>query len=233
MFAMAVEIWTSPGGTYQVKKYIPDGYENQTREEWAERLGLDLSVFQYEDPETPDEKDRRVAEAVAELSAFSEEEGLTLSKEEQAELAALFRHLGYRVPNGEVNAGMTGVTYGTGALIAAERRNPRMINLHQWIVDNGIRPVVPAGVLAQVWRGGYGRQAPLTQMLKQCRVETLGENLAKQVSLASLKTGPFDVVDISVVVSAMGRGDRIVTGDKPDIDEIITSLGCDLETFSV
>ena len=99
---MAVEVWTSPGGTYQVKRHIPDGYENETREEWAERLGLDLSVFQHEDTETPEEKAQRVAEAVAELKAFREEEGLTLSAEEHAELVALFNHLGYRVPDDEV-----------------------------------------------------------------------------------------------------------------------------------
>ena len=128
---------------------------------------------------------------------------------------------------------MTGVTYDAGALIAAERRNPRMVTFHEWIVDNGIRPVVPAGVLAQVWRDGSDRQAPLAQTLKQCQVEPLDETLAKQVGAASHKTGSSDVVDISVVVSAMGRGDRIVTSDETDIAEIMTSLGCDLETFSV
>ena len=128
---------------------------------------------------------------------------------------------------------MTGVTYDAGALIAAERRNPRMVTFHEWIVNNGIRPVVPTGVLAQVWRDGSGRQAPLAQTLKQCQVEPLDENLAKQVGAASHKTGSSDVVDISVVVSAIGRGDRIVTSDETDITEIMTSLGCDLETFSV
>lgn len=102
---MAIEVWTSPGGTHRVLSYTPDGYENETREEWAERLGLDLSGFQDEDPETPDEKAQRVAEASAELRAYIEEEGLTLSKEEHAELAALFEHLGYRVPNNEVTQG--------------------------------------------------------------------------------------------------------------------------------
>ena len=99
---MAVEVWTSPGGTYQVKRHIPDGYENETREEWAERLGLDLSVFQHEDTETPEEKAQRVAEAVAELDTFIEENGLMVTEEEQAEIDAVLEHLGYRVPNGEV-----------------------------------------------------------------------------------------------------------------------------------
>ena len=95
---MAVEVWTSPGGTYQVKRHIPDGYEDETREEWAERLGLDLSVFQHEDTETPEEKAQRVAEAVAELDAFIEENGLMVTEEEQAEIDAVLEHLGYRIP---------------------------------------------------------------------------------------------------------------------------------------
>ena len=95
---MAVEVWTSPGGTYQVKRHIPDGYENETREEWAERLGLDLSVFQHEDTETPEEKAQRVAEAVAELDAFIEENGLMVTEEEQAEIDAVLEYLGYRIP---------------------------------------------------------------------------------------------------------------------------------------
>ena len=128
---------------------------------------------------------------------------------------------------------MTGVTYDAGALIAAERRNSRMVTFHEWIVDNGIRPVVPAGVLAQVWRDGSGRQAPLAQILKQCQVEPLDENLAKQVGAASHKTGSNDVVDISVVVSAIGRGDRIVTSDEDDIAEIMTSLGHNLKIYAI
>ena len=95
---MAVEVWTSPGGTYQVKRHIPDGYEDETREEWAERLGLDLSVFQHEDTETPEEKAQRVAEAVAELDVFIEENGLMVTEEEQAEIDAVLEHLGYRIP---------------------------------------------------------------------------------------------------------------------------------------
>jgi len=95
---VAVEVWTSPGGTYQVKRHIPDGYEDETREEWAERLGLDLSVFQHEDTETPEEKAQRVAEAVAELDAFIEENDLMVTEEEQAEIDAVLEHLGYRIP---------------------------------------------------------------------------------------------------------------------------------------
>ena len=97
---------------------------------------------------------------------------------------------------------MTGATYDAGALIAIERRDAEMIGFHRGIVTNGITPVVPAGVLAQVWRGGNGRQAPLARVLKQCAIESLDETLAKQVGEAGKRLSSPDVVDISVVVSA-------------------------------
>ena len=108
-----------------------------------------------------------------------------------------------------------GYTYDSGALIAAERGDVKMWRMHNGMVSAGIRPVVPAGVLAQVWRGG-GRQARLAQMLKQCWVEPLEEGLAKQVGVALQKAETSDVVDASVVVSAIGRGDTVVTSDPKE-----------------
>ena len=70
-------------------------------------------------------------------------------------------------------------------------------------------------------------------MLKQCRVEPLEEDLAKQVGTASARTASKDVVDISVVISAASRGDAIVTSDKSDITKIMTSLGYTLEVYKV
>ena len=105
---MADKIWTSPRGEYKVITVIPDGYdENETREEWAERLGLDLSVFQMEDDETPEEQAERVAKALADNKEFFEEQGWRWERtpEEQAELDALFEYLGIRNRNGESESG--------------------------------------------------------------------------------------------------------------------------------
>ena len=120
---------------------------------------------------------------------------------------------------------MTGATYDAGALIALERRDKRMINMHKRVVRSGVRPVVPAGVLAQVWRGGSGRQAPLARVLKQCTIEPLDETLAKQVGEAGKRLISPDVVDISVVVGALGRGDQVFTSDPDDIERISNALG--------
>ena len=128
---------------------------------------------------------------------------------------------------------MSGFTYDTGALIAYEKRNPTMMAIHKSAVDRNITPVVPAGVLAQAWKGGSGTQAPLARMLKQCRVEPLEESQAKHVGAASERTASKDVVDISVVMSAASRGDEIVTSDEDDIYEIMTSLGYNMEIHKV
>ena len=128
---------------------------------------------------------------------------------------------------------MKGLTYDAGALMAAEDRDPTMTAIHKSAVDHNIKPVVPAGVLAQAWKGGSGTQAPLAKMLKECQVEPLEESQAKQVGAASVRTASNDMVDISVVISAASRGDVIVTRDEDDIYEIMTSLGYNLDIYKV
>ena len=58
---------------------------------------------------------------------------------------------------------MGGVTYDTGALIAAERNDRRMWALHAGLLAEEVVPVVPVPVLAEAWRGG-ARQASLVRL---------------------------------------------------------------------
>ena len=125
-----------------------------------------------------------------------------------------------------------GYTYDSGALIAAERGDAKMWRIHNGMVSAGVRPVVPAGVLAQVWRGSR-RQAGLARMLRHCRVESLEEGMAKQVGVVLQKAEKSDVVDASVVVSAIGRGDTVVTSDPRDIQYLLDALGGQVEVFTV
>ncbi len=53
---------------------------------------------------------------------------------------------------------MTGATLDTGALIALESGSTRMAVLVEEALAGRAKLAVPAGVLAQAWRGG-GRQA--------------------------------------------------------------------------
>ena len=126
---------------------------------------------------------------------------------------------------------MNGVTYDTGALLAAERGSHRMQALHRRAQERGVTPVVPAAVLAQAWRGGP--QPLLSRLLAGCRIEALAESLARSASAALALAETSDVVDASVAVGAAARNDVVVTSDPEDILHIGSALGLRLEIETV
>jgi len=120
---------------------------------------------------------------------------------------------------------MTGATLDSGALIAFERGSGRMVALVERARSNDLRLAVPAGVVAQVWRGG-GRQARLSRLLRApvTDVVDLDELEARAIGVVCGETGAGDVVDVSVVVCARARGHRVVSGDPDDLRAIDPSL---------
>ncbi len=121
-----------------------------------------------------------------------------------------------------VGAGVVGVVYDTGALLAAERANRALWVLNDEMLRRGVRPVVPSVVLAQAWRGGP--QPNLSRLLKGCVIESLAENAAREVGRLLAAAGRPDIVDAAVVVSAGSRGDLIVTSDPDDLAELTAAL---------
>ncbi len=120
---------------------------------------------------------------------------------------------------------MAGVTYDTGALIAAERNDRAMWALHVGFLAEEVLPVVPAPVLAQAWRGG-SRQASLVRLLAGCQVDDLDSERAKAVGRLVGRSGVDDVVDASVVEGALRRGgDVVVSSDPADLHQITRSTG--------
>jgi hypothetical protein len=117
---------------------------------------------------------------------------------------------------------MSMLTYDTGALIAAEANRRAIWVLHERAILRGHRPVVPAGVLAQAWRGGP--QAGLSRLLRGCQVEELTETRARAAGVACARSGSSDIVDAAVVVGALARGDLVVTGDPDDLQRIAAAL---------
>lgn len=108
-----------------------------------------------------------------------------------------------------------GVTYDTGALIAAERNDRRMWALHAGFLVEEVAPVVPAPVLAEAWRGGPS-QANLSRLLAMCVVEPMSEQQARDVGVLAGKAAHDDVVDVTVVEGAMRRGDAVVVTSNHD-----------------
>lgn len=126
---------------------------------------------------------------------------------------------------------MPGLTYDAGALLAAESNKRTLWALHRRVLENGVRPVVPTGVLGQVWRGGP--QADLSRLLKGCRVEDLDETRTRAAGEACGRSRTADVIDATVVVGAVARGDAIVTSDPKDMKRVAAGLNVKVELITL
>ena len=80
------------------------------------------------------------------------------------------------------------------------------------------------GVIAQVWRGGSGRQARLASALKAIEVVALDEDLGRDAGVLLARTGLVDAV--AAAVAAMARHDDvIITSDLDDLAVLVSALG--------
>jgi hypothetical protein len=117
-----------------------------------------------------------------------------------------------------------GVTYDTGALIAADRGERRMWARHRALLMRREVPTVPAPVVAQSWRG-TSRQVLLARMLNGCDVEALGDGQARSVGSLAARAAITDIVDACVVEGALRRGDLVVSSDPGDLQSIASAIG--------
>lgn len=124
-----------------------------------------------------------------------------------------------------------GLTYDTGALVAAERDDRTMWSLHRAALGRGLPPTVPAAVLAEGWRGGP--QANLSRLLKGCDVEDLTKSQARAVGALAARAQHDDVVDVSVVEGALRRDHAVVTSNAGHIRKVATAAGADITIHSV
>ncbi len=124
-----------------------------------------------------------------------------------------------------------GLTYDTGALLAAERDDRIMWSLHRAALRRGLPPTVPAGVLAEGWRGGP--QANLSRLLKGCDIEDLTRGQARAVGALAARASHDEVVDVSVVEGAVRRNDAVVTSNRDHIRKVATAAGADVTIHSV
>lgn len=124
-----------------------------------------------------------------------------------------------------------GLTYDTGALIAAERDNRLMWALHRAALAHGIAPTVPAGVLSEAWRGGP--QHHLSRLLKGCRIESLTEAQARAIGVLIHRSGLKDTVDAAVVEGAIRRNDAVVTSNRTHIEQLAAAGRHDIAIHDV
>jgi predicted nucleic acid-binding protein len=120
---------------------------------------------------------------------------------------------------------VTPVVLDAGALIALERGNRRMIALVAVIVREEIPAFVPAGVIAQVWRGS-SRQHDIARLLatRAIRVDPMDDATARAVGIVLGAAGTSDVVDGHVALLARRARATVYTSDPSDILQIDPAL---------
>jgi predicted nucleic acid-binding protein len=116
-----------------------------------------------------------------------------------------------------------GLTYDTGALLAAERDDRLMWSLHRAALARGLPPTVPAGVLGEAWRGGP--QPQLSRLLKGCRVEPLTETQAREVGALAARSGLSDTVDLAVAEGGLRRNQAVATSTRTHIEQVADAVG--------
>lgn len=116
---------------------------------------------------------------------------------------------------------MSGAVLDTGALVAFERNDRRVVAIVARALKHGDILFVPAAVVAQAWRDG-SRQNRLARLLGSslCDVVELDDYRARAAGQLCGRSGTADIVDSSVVVIARERGARIITSDPRDLRKL-------------
>jgi len=126
---------------------------------------------------------------------------------------------------------VTQVVYDAGALVAADRNSRAFWLDHRVRLEQGIVPVVPAAVVAQVSRSA--RQVPLRRLLKGCDVAVLDEDAAHRAGRLLAMAATSDVVDATVAVLAADLGALVLTSDRHDIERLLDVAGTSATVIEV
>ena len=120
---------------------------------------------------------------------------------------------------------MSSLVLDSGALIAFERSNRRVLALLARARVRGARLRIPAGVVGQVWRDGR-KQVRLARLLSSStvHVEPLDDETARAAGQLCGVRQTADVIDASVVLCAWKYHHPVVTGDVADMRHLDPSL---------
>jgi hypothetical protein len=121
---------------------------------------------------------------------------------------------------------------GAGSLAAVERADRDVVALIKRERRAGRAPVTHGGVIAQVWRGGTGRQANLARLLPGLEIVALDDALGRRVGMLLGRTKTSDVIDGAVALLATD-GDEILTSDVDDLRELVRATGAHVDIVKV
>jgi hypothetical protein len=119
---------------------------------------------------------------------------------------------------------MSALVLDAGALIAVDKGDRDMLVRLQRATRAGEEVRTNAMVLAQVWRGGGGRQARLAKTLRDITVEPITREDGMRAGELLGTSGMRDAIDASVALLAE-PGDRLYTSDAGDLRALCAGRG--------
>lgn len=119
-----------------------------------------------------------------------------------------------------------------GAFVAAERGDRDVIALVKRERLAGRPPITNGGVVAQVWRGGRGRQVPVARLMAGTEVMPIDGGLGRRAGVLLAASGGSDAVDACVVCLA-ADGDDILTSDPADLRALAEAADIHVEIIAI
>lgn len=107
-----------------------------------------------------------------------------------------------------------------GALIGIERGGKELMAMVEQVHELGGDTVIPASVLAQIWRGGP-KSARLAKLIGGSDVDALDEERGKEIGVRLGARRRTDVTDAHVTCCALERQAVIATSDRGDLEALI------------
>jgi predicted nucleic acid-binding protein len=118
-------------------------------------------------------------------------------------------------------AGVSGIAFDAGGLIALDRNDRRVVTLLARALERGMRITIPATALAQAIRNP-AMQARLRRLIRQAGTDLIALDGpdATAAGLLLARTATADIVDAHVAVCAQRAGQAVVTSDPGDLRRI-------------
>ena len=120
----------------------------------------------------------------------------------------------------------------SGAFLAVERGDRDVVALIKRERLASRPPLSHGGVVAQIWRGGSGRQAGVARLLAGVDVKPLDEELGKKTGVLLGRSGTTDAID-AALVSLAADGDDILTSDPGDLRPLAEAAGVHVDLVPV
>ena len=119
-----------------------------------------------------------------------------------------------------------------GAFLAVERKDRDVVALIKSELIANRAPKTHGGIVAQVWRGGAGRQAQLARLLPGVDVVPLDAELGRSAGMLLKAAHAVDAIDAALVALA-SDGDDILTSDVDDLRSLAAAAGVQVELITV